>query len=187
MSISPPGHSRRPTRARRVWALAAARLVLLAGSDLRPWPLANQPAVIGGPLAFLLAGSTDLGPATGQVRVTAALNDTRRPETLMAWASSNGLSVRWRPGDNWAVIEGAPTAVADTFGVSVHNYRGRRGQVFYASPQQPCAPAAGSFPPHPPSTHPCPRRGRAKSVGWPPSSPTRRITWRARRWRRGER
>ena len=140
--MSPPGHSRRPTRARRLWALAAASLVLLAVSDLRPWPLANQPAVIGGPLQFLLAGSTDLGPATGQVRVTAALNDTRRPETLMAWASSNGLSVRWRPGDNWAVIEGAPTAVADTFGVSVHNYRGRRGQVFYASPQQPSVPAS---------------------------------------------
>jgi kumamolisin len=140
--MSPPGHSRRTTRTRRFWALAAASLVLLAVWNLRSWPSANQPVVIGGPLAFLLADSTDLGPATGQVQVTAALHDSRRPETLMAWASSNGLSVRWRPGDNWAIIEGAPSAVADTFGVSVHDYRGRRGQVFYASAQQPSVPAS---------------------------------------------
>ena len=28
----------------------------------------------------------------------------------------------------------------DSFGVPVHDYRGRRGQVFYASPQQPAVP-----------------------------------------------
>ena len=150
--------------------------------------MANQPAVIGGPLTFLLAGSTDLGPATGQVRVTAALNDTRRPETLMAWASSNGLSVRWRPGDNWAVIEGAPTAVADTFGVSVHNYRGRRGQVFYASPQQPSVPASVQgevsglgrilgYTPHHMARPPMATRMRAH-----PACPTERTH--ARRWLR---
>lgn len=58
----------------------------------------------------------------------------------MAWARSNALSVRWRPGDNWAILEGAPASVADTFAVTVHDYRGRRGQVFYASPQQPAVP-----------------------------------------------
>jgi kumamolisin len=116
--------------------------VLLAVWNLRQWPAANQPVVVGPPLASLLASSTDLGPATGQVHLTAALHDTRRPEALMAWAGDNGLSVRWRPGDDWAIIEGAPTAVAGTFGVSVHDYRGRRGQVFYASPQQPSVPAS---------------------------------------------
>jgi len=72
--------------------------------------------------------------------VTVELHDTGRPSALMAWASSNALSVRWRPGDNWAILEGAPAALADTFGVTVHDYRGRRGQVFYASPQQPAVP-----------------------------------------------
>lgn len=128
---------------RRLWTLAAAGLLLLAVSDLRSWPPgANQPVVIGGPLAFLLTSSTDLGPAqTEQIQITAALNETRRPNALMAWASGNGLSVRWRPGDNWAIVEGAPGAVSETFGVHVHDYRGRLGQVFYASPQQPAVPA----------------------------------------------
>jgi len=51
-----------------------------------------------------------------------------------------GLSVRWRPGDDWAIVQGAPTKIAGAFGVAVHDYRGRRGQVFYASPQQPAIP-----------------------------------------------
>jgi len=123
--------------------LAAAGLLLLAASDLRSWPATDRPVVVGGPLAFLLAGSTDLGPArTAAVQVTAALRQTRRPDALMGWASDNGLSVRWRPGDDWAIVEGAPADVAETFGVLVHDYRGRRGQVFYASPQQPSVPAS---------------------------------------------
>ena len=48
--------------------------------------------------------------------------------------------MRWRPGDDWAIVHGPPTEVAAAFGVSVHDYRGRRGQVFYASPQQPAIP-----------------------------------------------
>ena len=51
-----------------------------------------------------------------------------------------GLSLRWRSGDDWAIVDGAPTKIADAFGVAVHDYRGRRGQVFYASPQQPAIP-----------------------------------------------
>lgn len=52
------------------------------------------------------------------------------------------MSVRWRDGDHWAVVEGAADAVADAFDVDVHDYRGRRGQIFYASPQQPSVPPA---------------------------------------------
>ena len=37
---------------------------------------------------------------------------------------------------------GAPAAVGAAFGVAVHDYRGRLGQVFYASPQQPAVPTA---------------------------------------------
>ena len=49
--------------------------------------------------------------------------------------------MRWRPGDGWAVVEGAAEDVARAFDVPVHDYRGRKGQVFYASPQQPSVPA----------------------------------------------
>src|SRR5438105_3424307 len=98
--------------------------------------------MVGGPLHWLLASSTDLGRARGNsIHLTVELNDSHRPTALMAWADNNALSVNWRPGDNWAILEGAPADVASAFAVTVHDYRGRRGQVFYASPQQPSIPA----------------------------------------------
>jgi kumamolisin len=118
--------------------LAAGALVLAAvvhaqASDDRP--------AIRGPFALLLASSTDLGPSRdGSVQLTAALASSARPDTLFEWAGAQRISVRWRPGDAWAVIEGAAQDVASAFGVPVHDYRGRKGQVFYASPQQPAVP-----------------------------------------------
>ncbi|MCX6484199.1 MAG: S53 family peptidase [Mycobacterium sp.] len=96
---------------------------------------------ITGPYAGLLDDSTDLGPARGDhVQVTAALHGSARPGELIGWAQRHHLSVRWRPDDRWAIIDGAPAVVAQAFGVDVHDYRGRRGQLFYASPQQPPVP-----------------------------------------------
>lgn len=96
---------------------------------------------IGGPYGRLLAESADLGPSlVDRVQFTAALNRPDRPVELTEWASAHGLSVRWRDGDGWAVIEGAPADVAGASGVAVHDYRARRGDVFYASPQQPDIP-----------------------------------------------
>jgi hypothetical protein len=48
--------------------------------------------------------------------------------------------VRWRPGDEWAIVEGAAQDVATAFDVPVNDYRGRKGQVSPASPQQPSVP-----------------------------------------------
>ena len=97
---------------------------------------------IRGPYASLLASSTDLGFAHGgHTQLTAALRFRDRPQVLIDWADRHGLSVRWRPGDGWAVIEGAPAEVSAGLGVDVHDYRGPRGQLFYASPQQPLVPA----------------------------------------------
>jgi kumamolisin len=56
------------------------------------------------------------------------------------WADGHDLAVRWDPGDRWAVLEGAAENMAAAFGVQVHDYRGMKGQVFYASPQQPAVP-----------------------------------------------
>lgn len=96
---------------------------------------------IGGPYARLLAESTDLGPAHSQrIQLTAALHQPTAPVRLTGWADAHGLSVRWRAGDGWAIVEGAPQTVAEAFGVAVHDYRARRGEVFYASPQQPDIP-----------------------------------------------
>nr|WP_233213401.1 S53 family peptidase [Mycobacterium sp. QGD 101] len=113
--------------------------VLALGADVRVTP--HTSAVIGGPYALLLGASTDLGPArSGPVQLTVALHNTSRPDGLINWARDHAMSVRWRPSDEWAIVEGAPDAVADALDVDIHDYRGRRGQVFYASPLQPSVP-----------------------------------------------
>lgn len=120
-------------------ALLAA--VALFGADQPVTPMRAD--VIGGPYAGILAASTDLGPTRlTPVQVTASLRTSAEPVRLTAWARNHGLSVRWRPGDDWAVIAGAPAAAAEAFNVAIHDYRlrDRTAPVFYASPQQPGIP-----------------------------------------------
>jgi kumamolisin len=100
---------------------------------------------IGGPYSRMLATATDLGPARNDsVRINVALHQPSRPARLDAWAGAHNLSVRWRDGDDWAVVEGAAAAVSQAFGVPVRSYRTRQGpepgRVFYASPEQPAIP-----------------------------------------------
>ncbi|BBY74587.1 S53 family peptidase [Mycolicibacterium parafortuitum] len=117
--------------------LAAA----LTGSDPSARDVVLGDRRIAGPYASLLGASTDLGPARDpKIEFTVGLTAPSRPAELIDWARERTLSVRWRPGDDWAVIEGTPDAVGQAFDVSVHNYRGRKGQYFYASPQQPAVP-----------------------------------------------
>ncbi|MEE6164993.1 MULTISPECIES: S53 family peptidase [unclassified Mycolicibacterium] len=121
-------------------ALILAGALLLA-SDLRATQAPGVRAPIGGPYAQLLAASTDLGPSRNDsVQLTVALQSRLRPAALYSWADGHRLSVRWRSGDPWAIVDGAPADMASAFGVDIHDYLGRRGQVFYASPQQPAIP-----------------------------------------------
>ncbi len=129
------------------WPLALLLVGVLLFSAADPAPVRGRhptPAtatVIGGPYAQLLAASTDLGPTRhGTVQLTVTLADRRTPRRLSAWADAAGLWVRRHPGADWAVVEGPARSVAAAFGVDVHDYRGRRGRVFYASPQQPGVP-----------------------------------------------
>lgn len=124
-----------------VSALSVTAAVMVAD---QPAALA-YPNAIGGPYGRLLAESTDLGPTRfDRVQVTAALHQGTQPVGLIRWASERGLSVRWKDGDSWALIDGAPSAMADALGVTVHDYRIRAGaepeRIFYASPQQPEVP-----------------------------------------------
>jgi kumamolisin len=122
-----------------VLALVGAAVVVLV-ADLRPSG-GDASRVIAGPYAYLLASSDDLGPShSSNTQVTVTLRNASHPTALTGWAGGHGLSVQWRPGHDWAVIEGSADKVADAFGVDVHDYRGQRGQVFYASPQQPSIP-----------------------------------------------
>ena len=133
------GFRRSLLRYRLTAILAAALLLLVMGT--RVASVSDDRTVIGGPLALLLASSTDLGPSReGGAQLTVALADSARPATLIEWARAHRISVRWRPGDTWAVVEGAAQDVATAFNVPVNDYRGRKGQVFYASPRQPAVP-----------------------------------------------
>ena len=124
-------------------ALITAGVLTVAAFQLRPHSDWQLPPPISGPFATLLAISANLGDSQAPtVELTAELRGPDRPARLEAWAAANGLTVRWRTGDRWAVIQGPPAHVAAALRVAVHDYRGRAGQVFYASPQQPAVPAS---------------------------------------------
>ena len=117
--------------------------VLAACSLSGPPSAPSGPHTITGPYAALLDASTDLGPSGWpRAQLIAALHTGSDPGQLTQWARSHGLQVRWRTGENWAVLQGPPTALAGALDVTVHDYRGRQGQVFYASAQQPQVPEA---------------------------------------------
>ena len=137
----PPGSGRAAFR--RALALIFAATATAGSFAVTDRPAGPSPAgVIAGPYASLLAASTDLGPArAANVQLIAELRAASPPAALIGWAGQRELSVRWRPGDRWAIVEGPPAAVAGAFDVSVRDYRSHRGRVFYASPQQPSIPA----------------------------------------------
>ena len=124
-------------------AVVAAGLLVIAAAQFRPNSDPVLPQAISGPFAVLLGASEDLGESRADsAELTAALRGAQRPDQLFRWATDNDLSVRWRSGDAWAVLAGPPARLGAAFDVAVHDYRGRKGQVFYASPQQPSVPAA---------------------------------------------
>lgn len=128
-------------RALPVTALVVMAAVALSGTVSDRPGAPPRADVIGGPYSRLLAAAADLGPAHPQpVQLTAALHRPAMPARLTDWATVHGLSVRWRQGDPWAIVEGPAAAVAEAFDVAVHDYRASSGQVFYASPQQPPIP-----------------------------------------------
>ena len=125
---------------RRLPALIAAS-ALIVGSGMAAGCASHKADVITGPLASMLASSTNLGPSrAGDAQLTLALSSSDRPDDLMGWAGARGLRVRWGSGDQWAIVEGAAGDVARAFDVPVNDYRGRKGQLFYASPEQPSVP-----------------------------------------------
>ncbi len=131
----------RTSAGHRLLALIAVAGVLVLASDLRITHAPDAPGLINGPYALMLGASTDLGPShRDDTQLTAELRDTTQPIQLVGWARDQGLSVRWQPGKNWAVIESDAPKVGSAVGVEVHDYRGQRGQLFYASPQQPSVP-----------------------------------------------
>lgn len=102
----------------------------------------QSPDPITGPYAALLASSADLGPShSADTQLTVTLADPTQAPALTRWAGDRGLWVRTRPGDGWAIVEGPAAEVSRAFDVPIHDYRGRKGQVFYASTHQPSIPS----------------------------------------------
>jgi kumamolisin len=130
---------------RFVLPLLVSVLVLLGTSvtlPREPRPAAAGAMPIGGPYASLLHSSVDLGPSHDpDTQLIVSLAETSPPHALTRWARARSLDVRWESGRRWAVVAGGAESVSRAFGVDVHDYRGQRGQVFYASRMQPAVPA----------------------------------------------
>jgi kumamolisin len=131
----------RTTTAASLIAILGLGFSCLRGLDAPGNPGPELPGLISGPHAWLLASSTDLGPSRNQqVHLAVALRSSDRPVALSEWSRQQSLQLQWREGDAWASLAGSAAAMGRAFGVLVHDYRGRLGQVFYASPQQPSPP-----------------------------------------------
>jgi kumamolisin len=129
---------RRSTR--RLSAVVAVVAVMAASAVFTGCAPRARDAITG-PYALLLASSDDLGPShSGDAQVTVTLADAGQANRFIDWARGENLWVRWHSGDRWAVVEGAADDMAHAFDVPVHDYRGHKGQVFYASPLQPSVP-----------------------------------------------
>ncbi len=106
-------------------------------------PIARGGEVITGPYASLLAASKNLGPSrASDAQLTVTLPAPQRPGALIRWAATRGLAVRWQAGQDWAIVNGSADNIATAFDVPVRDFRGRQGQLFYASPLQPALPSA---------------------------------------------
>lgn len=132
----------RPATLRSAAVLATALLGLTAAAGPPMVPTARGGDVITGPYAHLLAASQNLGPSAAEdAQLTVTLATAHRPGTLIHWAAARGLTVRWQPGEAWAVVAGAAERLSAAFDVPVRDFRGRQGQIFYASPLQPTLPS----------------------------------------------
>jgi len=80
------------------------------------------------------SASVWLGSANAAI---AAIRAAGASQEILVPGSHYDGAWTWTTTDNAAVVEGSADRVASAFHVEVHDYRGMRGQLFYASPQQP--------------------------------------------------
>lgn len=131
---------RGPARSAALFATAFLGLAAAAGPSV--FHDARGGEAITGPYAYLLAASENLGPSrAGDAQLTVTLPTEQRPGALIEWAETRGLSVRWQSGQAWAIVTGPAEHLASAFDVPIRDFRGRQGQLFYASPMQPQLPS----------------------------------------------
>jgi kumamolisin len=132
---------RRPARTAVLFAAVLVAATTASGPSVLP--TAHGGELITGPYASLLAASKNLGASrAADAQLTVKLASVARPEVLIGWAESRRLTVRWQPGADWAVVAGSAEGISEAFDVPVRDFRGRQGQIYYASPMQPVVPSA---------------------------------------------
>ena len=95
------------------------------------------------PWGKLLALSTDLGPSNVRsIDVVVTLSSGNPPVELQRWAKERRLLLTWYPGEQFAVLSGAPAKIGSAFEVRVDSYRSRTGLSFYSAVRQPGVPKA---------------------------------------------
>jgi kumamolisin len=83
-----------------------------------------------------------LGPAREKsITFTVLLTSGARPSCLQVWASRRSLAVNWAPGQDWAMIVGAPAAVGRAFGVTIGDYGGTGGKTAFSADRPAEVPA----------------------------------------------
>jgi kumamolisin len=97
-----------------------------------------------GPALGFLAPGRYLGPAREKaISFLVLLRSAQRPECTERWASRHGLRLLWYQHQDWAVVTGAPAAVAQAFAVSIGDYRSPNGMALFASDHPAAVPPTG--------------------------------------------
>ncbi len=85
---------------------------------------------------------TDLGPThVAKITFPILLRSDARPSCLQAWAHRAGLTLRWSPGQQWVMMTGPPGRIDRSLAVTVNNYRGADGSIFFSENHPATTPA----------------------------------------------
>jgi kumamolisin len=143
--------SRSPAASRRSWlrrtaALRLGAVVALVGSVsavAMSQPSAASTARVTKTALPASSPGTLIGPThVKAVSFLVLLSARTQPTCLDQWAGSNGLTVKWADGQNWATVSGSPRAVDRDFRVSIDNYRAANGKVVFAANHAATVPTA---------------------------------------------
>ena len=129
-------------RKRNVSASTVLRLSVVAVvvSAVAVTALRQSPQVIG--LASSDSALTNIGPTHQRsVSFLVLLHKATKPTCLEQWGSNAGLSVKWTPGQRWASISGAPSAVDHSFHVTIDNFRAANGKISFGATHEAAVPS----------------------------------------------
>jgi kumamolisin len=107
------------------------------GATLRP----TADGALGASWRSVLASSKNLGPSrAAHSGVIARLRDNSEPRALEQFAAAAGLRVSWKPGDDWAVVNGPALLLGRALHVTIDEFRAPNGRTFYAATAQAHSP-----------------------------------------------